>query len=148
MVFHGRADGSLRSTRNGVLNISPDILLTIWLSPSFPVGAFAYSHGLEWAVEAGDVRDETTLAAWLSDLLEHGSARGDAILLAESWRAAKAQDAAALVSANELAIALAPSAERRLETTQQGRSFLDAVLAAWHAPALDMARSALDDLVA
>ncbi|MFO1117057.1 MAG: urease accessory protein UreF [Beijerinckiaceae bacterium] len=127
---------------------SPDLLLTVWLSPSFPVGAFAYSHGLEWAVEAGDVRDESTLAGWLSDLLEHGGARTDAILLAESWRATSAADAAALAQVNELAIALAPSAERRLETMQQGRSFLDAVLAAWRAPALDMARDTLDDAVA
>ena len=44
--------------------MSPDILLTLWLSPAFPVGAFAYSHGLEWAAEAGDVRDEATLVAW------------------------------------------------------------------------------------
>lgn len=126
---------------------SPDLLLTVWLSPSFPVGAFAYSHGLEWAVEAGDVRDDATLTAWLSDLLEHGSARSDAIILAESWRATQAQNREALSAVNELAIALAPSAERRLETVQQGRSFLDAVLAAWPASALDLA-SALSDAVA
>ena len=115
---------------------SPDLLLTVWLSPSFPVGAFAYSHGLEWAVEAGDVRDESTLAGWLSDLLEHGGARTDAILLAESWRATSAADAAALAQVNELAIALAPSAERRLETMQQGRSFLDVTEKAWPSDAL------------
>ena len=80
------------------VSLSPDILLTIWLSPSFPVGAFAYSHGLEWAVEAGDVRDEASLVAWLTDLVEHGGARADAILLAEAWRTTKARDAAALRS--------------------------------------------------
>src|SRR3712207_8694605 len=35
--------------------------LLVWLSPSFPVGAFAYSHGLEWAHEAGDLTDAVTL---------------------------------------------------------------------------------------
>jgi urease accessory protein len=61
--------------------------LLIWLSPAFPVGAFAYSHGLEWAYEAGDVTDAASLQAWLTDLLEHGAARNDGILFAEAYRA-------------------------------------------------------------
>ena len=48
--------------------------LFAWLSPSYPVGSYAYSHTLEWAVEAGDVTDEATLVAWLADLLTLGSA--------------------------------------------------------------------------
>ena len=39
--------------------------LMAWLSPGFPTGAYAYSHGLEWAVAAGDVADPETLLAWL-----------------------------------------------------------------------------------
>lgn len=103
--------------------------LFAWLSPGFPVGAYAYSHGLEWAVEDGDVRDEASLLAWLRDTLEHGAGRNDAILLAHAYRGL--DDAQALHQVNELALALAPSQELRLETAQQGRSFLDAVLAAW-----------------
>src|SRR5690606_13924952 len=103
--------------------------LFTWLSPGFPVGAYAYSHGVEWAVETGDIRDEATLLTWLSDALEHGAGRNDAILLAHASRALG--DNNALAAVNELALALAPSQELRLETAQQGRSFLDAVLAAW-----------------
>jgi urease accessory protein len=130
------------------LTASPDILLTIWLSPSFPVGAFAYSHGLEWAVETGDVRDEATLVAWLADLIEHGGARADAIVLAEAYRATAADDSETLAATGELALALAPCAERRLETTQQGRSFLSAVSAAWPAPRIARAEQVLADEVA
>ena len=128
--------------------MTPDILLTLWLSPAFPVGAFAYSHGLEWAAEAGDVRDEATLVAWLTDLVAHGGARADAILLAQTMRVTGARDVAALRDVNELALALAPSSERRLETAQQGRSFHAAIVAAWSKPAIEWASETLADEIA
>ncbi len=113
--------------------------LFAWLSPAFPVGAFAYSHGLESAVDDGLVHDAGSLAAWLGDLLRHGSARQDAVLAAEAWRLARAGDASAMTALNDLALALAPSRERRLETGGTGRAFADAIRAAWpdgHCPAL------------
>jgi urease accessory protein len=114
--------------------------LMAWLSPTFPVGGYAYSHGLEWAVEAGDIVDEATLVEWLMAVLQHGAGRNDAILLATAYRASQAGQDRDLSEANDLALALAPSQELRLETRQQGRSFLDAALAAW--PSLELARRA------
>jgi len=64
------------------------VRLLTWLSPAFPTGAFAYSHGLEWAVAAGDVSDTGSLRAWLEDLLRLGAGRSDAILLRHAHRAA------------------------------------------------------------
>ncbi|MEZ5816815.1 MAG: urease accessory protein UreF [Hyphomicrobiaceae bacterium] len=110
---------------------SIDPRLLIWLSPSFPVGAFAYSHGLELAVERGWVHDRETLTLWLTDLIELGSLRNDLIVLAHCWRAAIAEDVRELLRTNELAIALQPSSERRLETLTQGRAFLSTLCAAW-----------------
>jgi urease accessory protein len=103
--------------------------LLVWLSPAFPVGAFAYSHGLEAAVDAGDIHDAASLQAWLADLIEHGSLRSDAILTAQAWR--MAQDKAALQELNDLALALASSRERYLETSAQGSAFITAITAAW-----------------
>ena len=59
-------------------------LLTMlqWLSPAFPIGAFAYSHGLEWAIEAGHVKGVQSLQLWLEDLITLGSGRSDALLVA------------------------------------------------------------------
>jgi urease accessory protein len=105
--------------------------LLVWLSPGFPVGAFAYSHGLEWAIEAGDIVDARSLEAWLVDLIEFGAPRSDAILFSAAYRCADADDWPAVMEANALAIALAPSAERRLETTAQGSAFIAAARAAW-----------------
>jgi urease accessory protein len=105
--------------------------LMLWLSPAFPVGSFAYSQGLEWAVESGDIQDARSLGGWLIDLLTFGAPRADAFLFAECFRAAMAEDWEALAEANELAIALANSAERRLETASQGAAFVLAARAAW-----------------
>ncbi len=117
-----------------------------WLSPAYPVGGFAYSHGLEWAVETGDVADEASFSDWLGAVLERGSGRNDLILAAHAHRAAG--NGAALGAINDLALAMAPSRELHLETSQQGRSFLDATLAAWPCPALDAVATALPGPVA
>lgn len=104
--------------------------LMTWLSPSFPVGAYSYSHGLEWAVETGAVSDAIQLTDWVGELLRHASGWSDTVLFAESWRAAGAGDTEQIVEIAELASALAPSRERQLETMAQGEAFLKAS-AAW-----------------
>ena len=113
--------------------MSDPLPLLIWLSPSFPVGGFAFSHALEAAVEAGLVSDAGTLRAWLDDLLAHGSMRQDAVLLGAGWNASTAKDDAALQEANALALCLCASRERRLETTTMGNAFLTTLGASWPA---------------
>ena len=115
-----------RSPPSGATDADAALLpLMLWLSPAFPVGSFAYSHGLEWAVESGDIHDARSLGGWLVDLLDFGAPRSDALLFAECFRAAAmAEDWQALAETNELAVALTTSAERRLETTSQGAAFV------------------------
>lgn len=98
--------------------------LLSWLSPAFPTGGFAYSHGIEWAVEAGDIANGPTLQSWLETLLRHGTGRSDAILCRHAHRAAN--DPAALAALTELALAATPAAERRAEAVHQGNAFLAA----------------------
>jgi urease accessory protein len=109
----------------------------IWLSPAYPVGGFSYSHGLEWTVEAGKVRDAATLGDWIETILRHGAGRSDAIFLAEAWRAVTAGGDRRLAEVAELAAAFVASAERRLETLAQGAAFLTATQAVWPAPVLE-----------
>lgn len=116
--------------------------LMTWLSPGYPVGAFSYSHGLEYAVEAGRVGDAAALESWLADLLRHGSGRNDAVLFRHAFEAAARP--AALAEVAELAAAFVASSERQLETTAQGRAFAEATLDAWPCTALDRLMQAWD----
>lgn len=110
--------------------------LMTWLSPSFPVGAFSYSSGIEWAVETGDISGPETLKAWLSAMLLDGAGFCDGVLLCAAWRASARSDRAALTEVAELAAAFTPSRERHLETTAQGRAFVDTASATWNCDAL------------
>lgn len=101
--------------------------LMAWLSPAFPVGSFSYSHGLERAVQDGQVAGPDGLGAWIEALVTQGSAWNDAVLFAESWRRAGAGgDVGDIVA---LAEALAGSRERHMEATLQGGAFVQAAQA-------------------
>jgi urease accessory protein len=121
--------------------------LMAWLSPAFPVGAFSYSSGIEWAVESGDVTDAGTLQRWLTTMLAQGGGYCDAVLLAHAHRAVQRADDNALRAIAELAAAFAPTGERHLETTAQGNAFIEAARA-WPCAALDRLKAIWDGPVA
>jgi urease accessory protein len=111
--------------------------LMAWLSPSYPVGAFSYSSGLEWAIEAGDVRDRATLEAWLRATISDGAGLCDAVFLLHAHAATTERRMDDLRDIAELASVFTPSKERHLETTAQGRAFIETTRAAWPCAALD-----------
>lgn len=98
--------------------LSADAVLHSWFSPAYPIGAFAYSHGLEQAILAGEVTTADALRDWLAAQLRFGAARSDAVLLSLAWREIETVDDLAA-----LAEALAASAERHQETMAQGAAF-------------------------
>jgi urease accessory protein len=108
--------------------------LLAWLSPAYPVGAFSYSHGLEMAVEEGQVANRAELVAYAGAALRHGAGAVDAGLLALGWRAAEAGDDAALDDVATLAAAFRGTAELALEATQPGAAFAQVTAAAWPEP--------------
>ncbi len=122
--------------------------LMAWLSPSYPVGAFSYSHGIEWAVECGDVTDAPGLHRWIGGLLRQGGGWTDAVLFGHAWAAAHDGDEARLAEVCELAAALAPSRERRLETCAQGDAFVTVTERAWPCGAVERLRAAWSGPVA
>lgn len=114
------------------------LALLAWSSPAFPVGAFAYSAGLESAVEESVVADADDLESWIADLLSHGWMWNDAVLARASHAAF--DDFETLQEVDALAAALAGSAERWAETVALGTSFRQASRAWRSPPALEALR--------
>ncbi len=104
------------------------LTLTQWLSPAYPVGSFAYSHGLERLVQSGAVHDAASLRDWLHDVLEHGAGWSDALFLTAAWRA---KSELAVAELDDMARAFAGPFERRFETAQQGAAFCGVTAAVW-----------------
>ena len=111
--------------------------LMTWLTPAYPLGAFSYSHGLEYAVDAGLVGDRETLCAWVAAAVTSGAGRSDGALLAAAWRAVSNHDDVSLDEIAELASAWRGTAETALESGAQGAAFLATTRAAWPHRSLD-----------
>jgi urease accessory protein len=122
--------------------------LMAWLSPAYPIGAFSYSSGIEWAVEAGDIKSADTLLRWLAVVVGEGGGFCDAVFFVHAHRAVAANDDKALRTVAELAAAFAPSKERHLETTAQGNAFVEATRAAWGCDAIERLKKVWDGAVA
>jgi len=118
--------------------------LMTWLSPGFPVGAFAFSHGLEHAVEHGDVGDAQSLTRWIGGILVFGAGRVDAALFRATHEAVLDGDDERLGWAVEQGEARRGTAELALESTAQGRAFLDTMLKVWPHDRLSAWRGELD----
>jgi urease accessory protein len=118
--------------------------LLSWMSPAYPVGAFAHSSGLEWAVEAGHTIDRASAERWIADMLGYGAIRTDMVVFVHAHRATIAGDAGRLTEIAELAAASLTGHERRLEATAQGAAFRRIAAATAPVPALAML-DAIDD---
>jgi urease accessory protein len=128
-------------------DVPPLALLRLqnWLSPTFPIGSYSYSHGLEWAVEAEHVHDRESLVDWLDADLRYGSGRNEAIFFIEAWRCAIADNRAKLLEIAELAAAFRGTSEFALETTQQGTAGLSTLCQVWPDRLLDWLSGALSE---
>ena len=102
-----------------------------WLSPAFPTGSYSYSHGIEWAVEAGYIHDRASLVDWLEADLRYGSGRNEAILFIEAWRRATDDDCERLLEVAELAAAFRGTSEFALESSQQATASLATLRRVW-----------------
>ncbi|MBR0858275.1 urease accessory protein UreF [Bradyrhizobium liaoningense] len=119
---------------------SPQSLLRLqsWLSPTFPNGAYSYSHGIEWAVDAGCVVDRKSLVDWLEADLRYGSCRNEVIFFSEAYRCALEEDPTGLARIAELAAAFRGTSEFALEASQQAAACLGTLRQVWPDRILDV----------
>ena len=111
--------------------------LAAWLSPAFPVGAYTYSSGIEYAVEANLIADAASLQDWLTGMFRFGAGRVEGAFFSIAHRAAVFEDMDAMANALEWADALRPTAELALESAAQGEAFLKTVRVAWPHSGID-----------
>src|ERR1700739_3741406 len=105
--------------------------LQSWLSPAFPTGSYSYSHGIEWAGEAGHVHDRKSLVDWLEADLCYGSGRNEAIFFIEACRCTTDDNCEKLLEIAELAAAFRGTSELALETSQQATACLAILRRVW-----------------
>jgi urease accessory protein len=129
-IDHNLCDGHSRVSSLALLRLQS------WLSPTFPNGAYSYSHGLEWAVEAGFVSDRESLVDWLGADLCHGSGRNEAIFFSEAYRCTIEHDPTKLMLVAELAAASRSTSEFALESSQQASACLSMLRRVWPDPIL------------
>jgi urease accessory protein len=122
--------------------------LMTWLSPSFPVGAYSYSHGLEYAVAERLVEDHESLVGWVGAILAWGNGHADGVLFCAAWRSASLSDVAALNGVNEIAAAFRGTREIALESSAQGTAFSAMARTAWNVPVLSALADANDGAIA
>jgi urease accessory protein len=117
-----------------------------WLSPAFPTGSYSYSHGIEWAVEAGHIHDRKSLVDWLEADLCYGSGRNEAIVFIEAWRSATDDDCEKLLEVAEFAAVFRGTSEFALETSQQATACLAILRRVWPDPLIESLSELLLDL--
>jgi urease accessory protein len=92
-------------------------------SPTLPIGSYAYSRGLEYALDVGWIHDEPSALAWILGLLRHTGTKLDGPSMLRLYDAHRARDARAIERWNARLLASRESSELRLEDTQLGAAF-------------------------
>jgi urease accessory protein len=129
--------GIMTSDQQHLVSQASLLRLQSWLSPAFPTGSYSYSHGIEWAVEAGHIHDRKSLVDWLEADLCYGSGRNEAIFFVEAWRSASLDDGEKLLEIAELAAAFRGTSEFALETSQQATACLATLRRVWPDPLIE-----------
>ena len=97
-------------------------ILQTWFSPSFPVGSFSYSHGLEAMINDNFIKSKEDILDYLKCILKYGTGKNDIILMKYTYQGEQI---------NELALSLCPSKERKIESIEMGNAFRKVLSDSW-----------------
>ena len=102
---------------------------------TLPIGAFAFSNGLESALQTGIVTDPDSLYAYVSLVLRQ-SARMDGVALLHAHRAARAGDYERILEADAALYCRRVGEEQQMMLTRTGKKFAELTLSIMSAPLL------------
>ncbi|MBQ0757293.1 MAG: urease accessory protein UreF [Amphritea sp.] len=91
-------------------------------SVSLPIGGYAFSQGLEYAIETGWIKKSQQVSEWLEQQLLYSVAHTDLPLLKLAMAAAEAGDDKRLIRCNDLALACRETRELRLTDSAMGQA--------------------------
>ena len=135
----------MRNEKNMFLSDLHTVLT--WFSPSYPVGSYAYSHGLEYAVEEGLVKDPDTLLNWVRDLLFFGTGYNDSIIINSIYDSVAGDNCVEFDYISQIANAIKPTKEIALESYQVGVSFRNILMDVYSNSNLTFYLNRLDDCI-
>ena len=98
-------------------------ILQTWFSPSFPVGSFSYSHGLEAMINDNLIKSKEDILEYLKCILKYGSGKNDIILIKYAYQGEEI---------NDLALSLCPTKERKIESIEMGNAFRKVLEDSWN----------------
>ena len=97
-------------------------ILQIWFSSSFPVGSYAYSHGLEAIIDNKLIKNKNDVEEFLNALLFNGTLRNEYIFIKSIYEGKEI---------NDLILSSASSKERQIEMIDMGNSFRKIMKQSW-----------------
>ena len=100
----------------------PHQILQVWFSSSFPIGSYAYSHGLEALIDDKKIKNNNDVKEYLDALLLYGTLRNDYIFIKSIYKGDEI---------NQLILASASSKERQIEMIDMGNSFRKIMKDSW-----------------
>ena len=122
------AETPQRVPENNIIDINnqpdPYAMIRLWqlISPSLPIGAYAYSQGLETAIEKAWVNNEAEAHNWIEGILQDSLGMLDAPVLIRLSQAWQTKDINSLNQWNQFLLASRESNELYLEDQQMGRA--------------------------
>jgi len=129
-------------------NLSDESLLNLLtlVSPSFPVGGYAYSHGIEYAVERKNIQNEQDLCLWIEAILSQGAGRIDGLLFRITWQAVTDENFNKLKWVAERGDIMRSTNETALESSSQGEAFLETVRGVWESEKIEVVMSIIEEI--
>ena len=100
----------------------PHQILQIWFSSSFPIGSYAYSHGVESLIDNKKIQNKSDVIEFLEAVLNYGTLRNDYIFIKSIYNN---------LEINDLILSNATSKERQIEMIAMGNSFRNIMRDSW-----------------